>query len=336
MKLATNAPAHWPTIAVAAWDTIKTWNNAEPVAIALDRDFVAAGTPCPILLYGSRLHDEGVLEVPIQVTDKGQKYCVFLYPSGAADSAEAFATTRQFIESDGSSRAVYYAPEPLGDAAPRNPYGPFRTRYIALFEDAVPAGEYAMWWATPGDSDFATSRTFQLLDAFYRACDSIETFVLADVLQALGKGRGPRTALPDDSNRIAMYGPGEQLLIFGASSKGLRIFFPVHSTDPHYRERLWKHVVEYARRFKSNLELAGGALDPNPDRRGFVVVVVDSRLVATFAADAADGTIRSTAYPVHDVVTPSRWTIPALRRREDGLERFPRDTFTHGFKDREG
>jgi hypothetical protein len=95
-------------------------------------------------------------------------------------------------------------------------------------------------------------------------------------------------------------------------------------------------VVEYARRFKSHLELAGGALDPNPDRRGFVVVVVDSRFVATFAADAADGTIRSTAYPVHDVVTPSRWTIPALRRREDGLERFPRDTFTHGFKDREG
>ncbi len=52
MPLATNAPAHWPSVSIAAWDAANTWNSAERVAIALDQGFVAAGTPCLVtILY---------------------------------------------------------------------------------------------------------------------------------------------------------------------------------------------------------------------------------------------------------------------------------------------
>ena len=66
-----------------------------------------------------------------KVTDRGQHYCVFLLASGSAESAAAFAGAKEFIEADGTTRAVYYCPEPRADAAPRNPFGPFRTRYVA-------------------------------------------------------------------------------------------------------------------------------------------------------------------------------------------------------------
>jgi hypothetical protein len=66
----------------------------------------------------------------------------------------------------------------------------------------------------------------------------------------------------------ADYGPGEQLIIFGASANGLRFFFPVASTDPRYRDRFWMHVGEYARRFKSSLQAGQGALEPESARHG--------------------------------------------------------------------
>jgi hypothetical protein len=271
MQLSTNAPAHWPPVSVATWDAANTWNNAESVAIALDQGFIAAGTPCPILLYASRLHDDGVLEVPIQVTDQGRKYCVFLFGSGSAESAAAFASAREFVEADGATRAVYYSPEPLADSSPGNAFGPFRTRYIAQYENPTPAGQYAMWWATPGDEEFTASKTLQLLDSFYRACDGIETLVLGDVLHALGKGRGARaqrTLMPDQSVQIAMCGPEEHLMLFAVSGKGLRFLFAIESTDTRYRDRFWRHVGDYARRFKNNVQVAGGALDPEAQCRG--------------------------------------------------------------------
>jgi hypothetical protein len=271
MQLATNAPAHWPAVVVKAWDPVKTWNNAEAVAIALDQGFVAAGTPCPILLYGSRLGDAGVLEVPIQVTDGGRKYCVLLYDGIASEeAAAAFAGARAVLESDGSTRAVYYAPLPLGDAAPASPFGPFRMRYIARCGDSIPAGQYAMWWATPGDEDFRTSPTFHLVDAFYRACDGAETWILGDVLHSLGVTHGPLgrpVVLPAESEKLPITGPEERLLIFGASSKGLRFFFPVATTEPRYRDQFWKHVTGYAGEYRQKIE-AAGALDNSTDQRG--------------------------------------------------------------------
>jgi hypothetical protein len=128
------------------------------------------------------------------VTDKGQKYCVFLYPSGAADSAEAFATTRQFIESDGSSRAVYYARSHSATPHLAIPMDPSE-RDTLLSLNAVPAGEYAMWWRRPRFGFRNIPHLFSCSTPLSRL-RCIETFVLADVLQALGKGRGPRTALP--------------------------------------------------------------------------------------------------------------------------------------------
>jgi hypothetical protein len=270
MELFTNAPPHWPKVTLAGWDARKTWNNAEPVAIALDQGFVAAGTPRPMLLYGSRLADDGVLEVPIQITDRGQKYSVFLLASGSSEWAATFAGAKQFIEADGTALAVYYCPEPLADAAPANPFGPFRTRYIAQYERPAPVGQYAMWWASTGDEVFSSSSTFGLLDAFFRACDGIESYVLREMLNALGltAGAGAQRTLPNDSLQIPIYGPGEQLMIFGASSKGLRFFFPVASTDPRYRDRFWIHVAEYARRFSSSLQAAGYELESESARRG--------------------------------------------------------------------
>lgn len=266
MQLATNAPAHWPAVIVNEWNSVRTWNNAEPVAIALDQGFIAAGIPRPIVLYGSRLYDEGVLEVPIQFVDKGQSYCIFLY-GDSPESAGQFAAARRLVEVDGKGRAVYYAPASLPDAAPLNPFGPFWMRYIGSYGRSAPPGNYAMWWATPGDENLMASPTFELIRDFYDACDGIETLILGDVLNSLGQPGG-RMALPDDSVTLAIYGPEKHLMVFGASSKGLRFFFPIDSTAPAYRDRFWKHVTAYARRFKTNVQATPTSLDPDTHRRG--------------------------------------------------------------------
>ena len=207
-----------------------------------------------------------MLEVPIQVTDRGQKYCIFLYPSNGPAAAAAFAAARRLVEPEGA-KAVYYAPAPLPDAAAGQPCGPFQTRYIAGYGQPAAAGKYAMWWASPDDPDFQKSATFSLIDSFYRSCDGIETLVLMDVLQAIGHGRG-RTALPETSVQIPIYGPEERLVIFGASPKGLRFFFPVESTPPRYRDQFWKHLAAWAQRFKTHAQAAGAQLDPDSHRHG--------------------------------------------------------------------
>jgi len=135
----------------------------------------------------------------------------------------------------------------------------------------MPAGRYAMWWTAPGDEAFAASATFQLLDSFYRACDGIESLVLGDVLHALGPGQGARAQrmlMPDESIQVPMYGPEEHLILFAATPKGLRFLFPIESTDTRYRDRFWRHVGDYARAFRNNTQGAGGALDPEANRRG--------------------------------------------------------------------
>ena len=207
-----------------------------------------------------------MLEVPIQVTDRGQRYCIFLYPSNTPDSAAAFEGARRIVTSDGA-QAVYYAPAPLPDATAGSSCVPFQTRYIAGYGRPAAAGKYAMWWATPDDPDFQKSPTFPLIENFYRSCDGIETLVLMDVLQAIGHGRG-RTALPETSVQIPIYGPEERLLIFGASPKGLRFFFPVESTPARYRDQFWKHVTAWAQRFKTNAQAAGAQFDPDTHRHG--------------------------------------------------------------------
>ena len=267
VKLATNAPAHWPAVEVATWDTAKTWNNTEPVAFALDKGFTAARTPCPILIFGSRFQDEGVLEVPIQVTDRGQKYCVFLYASNAPESSAAFAAARRLVQAEGA-KAVYYAPAPLAPASPGPVCQPFRSRYMAGYGKPAPAGKYALWWATDSDKDFLKSKTFELIDGFYKTADGMETWILADLLQALGHGKGERTGLPETSIQVPMYGPEERLVIFGASPKGLRFFFPIETTPPVYRDLFWKNVTDWAQRFKADVQRAGASLDPDAHRHG--------------------------------------------------------------------
>jgi hypothetical protein len=219
------------------------------------------------VIFGSRLQDDGVLEVPIQISDQGQKYCIFLYASNAPESAAAFAAARRLAQAEGA-RAVYYAPAPLSPASPGQACQPFRTRYMAGYGKPAPAGQYAMWWATEGDKDFLKSKTFELIDGFYKAADGMETFILGDVLQALGHGKGERTGLPETGIQVPMYGPEERLMMFGASSKGLRFFFPIDSTPARYRDLFWKNVTDWARRFKADAQRIGAELDPDTHRHG--------------------------------------------------------------------
>ena len=125
-----------------------------------------------------------------------------------------------------------------------------------------------MWWASDGDGDFIKSKTFELIDSFYKASDGMETFILADLLQALGHGKGARTGLPETSIQVSMYGPEERLVIFGASPKGLRFFFPIETTPPRYRDLFWKNVADWAQRFKADAQRAGASLDPDEHRHG--------------------------------------------------------------------
>ena len=139
---------------------------------------------------------------------------------------------------------------------------------MAGYGQPAPAGTYAMWWAADGDRDFLSSKTFELIDAFYKTADGMETLILADLLQALGHGKGARTGLPETSIQIPMYGPEERLMMFGASPKGLRFFFPVETTPVRYRDLFWKHVADWVDRFKGDARRAGAELDPDAHRHG--------------------------------------------------------------------
>jgi hypothetical protein len=266
VPLATNAPDHWPEIALDFLEPGNWAKNMLALIVASTEAFETSGGVLKLAdLNRALLLDEGILEIPIVVEDGGRDVPVFFYDEGGPEAAGHLAGAAAVLERLGEPPPVYYAPEALPEAPAGDPFRPFGADLLRKQEGDLPGVEYAMWWSTEEDPDFAKSPGVAHIDRTYAALDGIETYVLAAILHSLdlaGKETG-RARLPDEEASIPLMGPEDRPLVLSASAeKGLRFHFPTETTPVSYRDRFWKHFADYAAEWRAGVEGRNLPKDP--------------------------------------------------------------------------
>jgi len=268
--LASNAPYHWPNLYVdftdpGDWDR-SSLRFVDELFGALEEQ---GGHPSLTSVRQLRLTDEGIVKVPGLVEDNGRTVPVFLFPKAGPDASAEWAGLLEIYGALGEPPPVYYAIEPMRPAPPRKTLLKFHPEVFAKPEAPMPTGEYAMWWTTPEDPDFATSKTVASIDRAFRALEGYESYVLAAILKAVGAAEGDarRVPLPEDGLSLKIQGPEfAPVVVTAMQEKGLRFHLHTKSTSTKYRERFWKLFAEYAEERRSRAQERGFAMDePSPN-----------------------------------------------------------------------
>ena len=112
--------------------------NCLQVAAELKRGFESQRRQPGLAFFPNRLYEDGVLEVPLEVTLGEARFAVFVYPGADAESAAHYSAARSLLRQREGVNAVYYAPEPIQPAKPAVVLERLETNFFS-----IPEGEAA-------------------------------------------------------------------------------------------------------------------------------------------------------------------------------------------------
>ena len=267
---ASNAPEHWPALATLEKPHVEAnvWMVSLEIGATMVKLFEAAKCGCELkALAQNRLSSSGLLDVPFEVEDNGERRSVFFYLESNAKIAAIYNGTRKLLLDRGEPEPVYFAPTllPTTDTV-TDPCRPFQADDLSVAEEEVRG--CAMWWATQEGERFIGSTSQRKLLETYEALDGINTFLLAAIMRESGVVEDEklgRACLPEKMITFTMKGPEDQLFIFSASAeKGLRFHFPTKETTPEYRDNFWSAFALYTKSWKEEAVKRKFPLDPPP------------------------------------------------------------------------
>jgi hypothetical protein len=200
------------------------------------------------------LTPKGILEIPIEVDDRGKKVPVFIYPSSDEKAGSLFAGTSKILRSRGRSSPVYYAPGQLPSAPAGDPLRPFGIDLLKPYEKEDNKGKYIMMWSDFEKGGITDSECFKNIDRSYKALSGIESYVfgvMCNELKLMDKEVG-RVRLPDDGGTISVTGPEEEKIMISVSEeKGISFHFNPKITSSEYRDAFWSVFADYAEGWKN-------------------------------------------------------------------------------------
>jgi hypothetical protein len=257
-NLVGDVPWHWPTLVIddlAEGDNLYSYNLIRFVHCAKKAfqgssiEVVASDTTC--------LSEEGVVEIPLRISEGQQTYDVFFYPEPNLDAAAHFQAVKALAARTGLLNPVYYSRELLEQKPQKRLPNVARTDYLFLdpSPECYPEDHFAMWWPQHDTHSFAASPAYRYLDEAYKQIEGIESYLAAHIARRIGlieldKSLN-RLPLPEETIKATVRGPQGVLMIVSiCKEKGIRFHFPVEHTDPIYRDRflkLWLEHVKYIR-----------------------------------------------------------------------------------------
>ena len=226
---ATNAPRHWPEIKVDPWMAGMETVHYLQVAATLGERLKASGAQ--LRFHDRHLYDEGVLTLPLVITEGEQRTAVLVYSAPGDQTAGHFAAVRTLLRQRDGWNTVYYAPEPILPARPAPILERLDTPHFGKPEKERPRAEYALWWPAPGDGDVGGSPALAHLDRWFKATDGYGALLFTAFVKDLGLAEKdddePRLfGLPRQPVMEPVNGPGELPLYLHASEQeGLWLAF---------------------------------------------------------------------------------------------------------------
>ncbi len=267
IRLSTNAPRHWPAMETDSWSA----DQASLNYLFLGATLAKALPGARISFLQRRLHDDGVLDIPLLVEEDGQRTAVFAYATADAESAASYSGARAALRQREGLNAVYYAPAPIAPAKPAAAIRPLQLVDFVSPDQPQGVTEYAAWWPAEADPALAQSPALGALDRWFAAvdgCGSVVFSTFLSVLELAEEKGGPQLfALPEKPLGIPLVGPEDLAVCLHASAdEGLWFAVDV-AGDPLIRNRLLAHLATLAEGLKK--EIAAGGHSPRPeDRQG--------------------------------------------------------------------
>ncbi len=265
MEWVTNAPAHWPRIQANDFPTAGIgWRDSQNFCFflaALGR--AGMGDNWQINVLKSKLLQDGVLDIPLVIIEGEISTSVFLYDANDPTAADHFRAVSRILVELGEPAPVYYCPGHLQSGAEADVFQNFHPRHLSFSSRAPTPGHYAMWWG-----DRALEQLPAAIGEAYKALDRIETGFVGYLIGCLKQEAddamtGQRIALPDETEEMEVVGPEDRKFLISFSvEKGIRLHFHMQNTPLSYRNLMWFHFAEFAKKFRAGWDENDVPLDP--------------------------------------------------------------------------
>jgi hypothetical protein len=109
-------PPNWPAVEASSWHAENDAFNHLQFGAAFAKGFEAQNSDAKLAFYQNRLHDDGVLRVPLEVTESDRRTAVFAYAQASQEAQAHYSGARAALRQRKGMAAVYYAPEPIQPA----------------------------------------------------------------------------------------------------------------------------------------------------------------------------------------------------------------------------
>lgn len=253
--LHTNAPAHWPKIATGSDEPAINW-------IAMGSSLATAfkAPEASVAFMRSFAYEDGVLEVPVWVTEKGRETGVFLYGKDDPDAAAQFSGVRALLAERENAKAVYYAPTALLPTRAATVLKAIDTPMFSKVTTPKADARYSLWWATPEDPRFTESPDRVLLDRWFEATEGYGYVIFTAFVNdlELAKGGASTYALPNQAFLHGVSGPGStDLLLHASEEEGLFLAFDEATTTTARRHAFLRLLADFATPIRSTLSERG-------------------------------------------------------------------------------
>jgi hypothetical protein len=274
IRVATNAPRHWPAVGGEDWSRDNAAINYVLVGGSLAQGSGSAGRPLQLGFMQDYLYADGILRVPLVVEEEGQRTAVFAYPVADAAAAGHYSAARSLLRQRERMNAVYYAPGPIAPEKPATVLEPLDTPHFSTPDAERAPAAYALWWASAEAPSLAGSPVLSHLDHWFESLDGYASYLFTAFVRELelagdaggGKPEARLYAIPDEPFLAPVDGPAESKLYLHASqAEGLWLALDVRDTAPARRALLLGLLADLAARVRRAAEEMG--LPPREEDR---------------------------------------------------------------------
>ena len=269
VTLATDAPAHWPTVRVAK-TALSDWPKlAEAVVtqvvtgLEATCDDVRLAEP-PVV----RMLPSGFFVATFLVVEGSVPTTVVVYDEVSPDAVRQFGQVRRDLEAVGE-RAVFFAPESIRASRSSAALEPFDLSLFQAKEDKDAEGVFAAWSSKDGES-FRRTKTYKHMVRAYKALDGFEPWYFMTVANSLGLAGATQIkaplGLPEEPIQVAFTGPDcTTVFLVASKEKGILFALPIEAT-PEWSESFWRLYADSVEVLRAHLEKRG--MKPFAEYRG--------------------------------------------------------------------